>query len=288
MTVTHSVAFRQQRTGFTLIELLVVIAIIAILAAILFPIFAKVREKARQAAGISNMSQIGLAITQYAEDNDETFPLANWGAEPLNYAFNPWNVDIAPYVKSLNVFYDPDDSGAGVPLPTGAGGGWAGFGMSYAVNGVSGWYHPPYDAPHLIGMFGYADAETAGGPDFSKYYTGSATMAALNQPSDDIELAESYTSDLQIYNATFGNSSGWGTCSVIMNFPAWSCNDGEVPPYSGNGGTESAFNSSNMDGSISHHHTSYISNFLFADGHVKSEKPYLTLTPTLNQWDISH
>ncbi len=64
---------RGDRRGFTLIELLVVIAIIAILAAILFPVFAKAREKARQIACLSNMKQIGLATLQYVQDNDECF-----------------------------------------------------------------------------------------------------------------------------------------------------------------------------------------------------------------------
>src|ERR1700722_16915261 len=63
-----------KRTGFTLIELLVVIAIIAILAAILFPVFAAAREKARQTSCASNLKQIGLAILQYAQDYDELYP----------------------------------------------------------------------------------------------------------------------------------------------------------------------------------------------------------------------
>ncbi|PIY51745.1 MAG: hypothetical protein COZ06_04120, partial [Armatimonadetes bacterium CG_4_10_14_3_um_filter_66_18] len=63
---------RTVRRGFTLIELLVVIAIIAILAAILFPVFAKAREKARQTACLSNLKQLGLSIIMYANDYDET------------------------------------------------------------------------------------------------------------------------------------------------------------------------------------------------------------------------
>ena len=63
------------RKGFTLIELLVVIAIIAILAAILFPVFAQARDKARQTSCLSNLKQIGLASIQYIQDYDETWPL---------------------------------------------------------------------------------------------------------------------------------------------------------------------------------------------------------------------
>ncbi len=63
-----------RRTGFTLIELLVVIAIITILAAILFPVFAQARDKARAAACLSNLKQLGLAQSMYAQDYDETLP----------------------------------------------------------------------------------------------------------------------------------------------------------------------------------------------------------------------
>jgi len=71
-----------RRKGFTLIELLVVIAIIAILAAILFPVFAKAREKARQASCQSNLKQITLAFLMYASDYDEAYPIFNWGNRP--------------------------------------------------------------------------------------------------------------------------------------------------------------------------------------------------------------
>ena len=63
-----------ERKGFTLIELLVVIAIIAILASILFPVFSRAREKARQASCASNQKQLTLALLMYADDYDETLP----------------------------------------------------------------------------------------------------------------------------------------------------------------------------------------------------------------------
>jgi len=102
----------QIRKGFTLIELLVVIAIIAILAAILFPVFAKVREKARQTACLSNLKQMSLAMIQYKEDYDEGAPQGSvnngWFMSDANDY--KWMDAIYPYVKSEAVFDCPDDS----------------------------------------------------------------------------------------------------------------------------------------------------------------------------------
>lgn len=95
---------RGMKRGFTLIELLVVIAIIAILAAILFPVFAKARENARRASCQSNLKQIGLGITQYTQDNDESFP------EAVNGANITWRQSIQPYVKSTQLFQCPSNS----------------------------------------------------------------------------------------------------------------------------------------------------------------------------------
>ncbi len=75
---TQNLPLSKKRNGFTLIELLVVIAIISILAAILFPVFARVREKARATSCLSNLKQFGLAIEQYKQDYDGKFPSARW------------------------------------------------------------------------------------------------------------------------------------------------------------------------------------------------------------------
>src|ERR1700733_8333485 len=112
---------RYNRIGFSLIELLVVIAIIAILAAILFPVFAKVREKARQTSCASNMKQITLGILQYQQDNDEMFPMGQTLASAAEGGFYGWPTEIAPYLKSTDVLKCPDDPRAGTKIAIGGG-----------------------------------------------------------------------------------------------------------------------------------------------------------------------
>lgn len=126
----------RRRKGFTLIELLVVIAIIAILSAILFPVFASAREKARQSADSSNLRQVGLAFLQYQQDYDEYFPFSAteryapqsaYGADggSLNSCNSPTYVGdgivaygysirglLNPYVKSNGVWHDPSQTAA--------------------------------------------------------------------------------------------------------------------------------------------------------------------------------
>lgn len=117
------------RAGFTLIELLVVIAIIAILAAILFPVFAQAREKARQVACMSDMKQLGTGAMMYLQDFDETFPTVNYDIASVGAA-NPscpncptlplpsgrsfrglmvWPLQLYPYIKNQTVFNCPNE-----------------------------------------------------------------------------------------------------------------------------------------------------------------------------------
>ncbi len=98
---------RGPRSGFTLIELLVVIAIIAILAAILFPVFAQAREKARSTTCVSNGKQIGMGLMMYAQDYDERFPRVYTASFGVNNGPRDWKSDINPYVKNVGVFRCP-------------------------------------------------------------------------------------------------------------------------------------------------------------------------------------
>jgi prepilin-type N-terminal cleavage/methylation domain-containing protein/prepilin-type processing-associated H-X9-DG protein len=108
---------RTRPLGFTLIELLVVIAIIAILAAILFPVFARARAKARQTACLSNVKQLGLATEMYTQDYDEMLvPSAHrppsGGGSPPNTA-PIWPAYIRPYVRNEQLFVCPDAKSQG-------------------------------------------------------------------------------------------------------------------------------------------------------------------------------
>jgi prepilin-type N-terminal cleavage/methylation domain-containing protein len=125
-------AFTSRKAGFTLIELLVVIAIIAVLAAILFPVFAQARSKARQATAVSNLKQIGLAVLQYVQDYDESFPMTmdtlSGTPQTVSYwAVHNYHGAVEPYIRmgrgqqsKSNVWWDPSDPDRDVPAMWGS------------------------------------------------------------------------------------------------------------------------------------------------------------------------
>lgn len=101
---------QSEKQGFTLIELLVVIAIIAILAAILFPVFAQAREKARQTSCLSNLRQIGTATIMYAQDYDETVTKTEWGGDVDEAHEYFWGDMLQPYLKNWQILQCPSAS----------------------------------------------------------------------------------------------------------------------------------------------------------------------------------
>lgn len=121
MPLTMSRSKRPSRLsgGFTLIELLVVIAIIGILAAILFPVFARVRENARRSSCQSNMKQLGLGMLQYFQDYDERPPIGSDSTADWKMGLG-WAGQILPYVKNTQVFTCPSDLGRPGYVRTGA------------------------------------------------------------------------------------------------------------------------------------------------------------------------
>ncbi len=259
-------------SGFTLIELLVVIAIIAILAAILFPVFASAREKARQTTCESNMKQLGLAILQYTQDFDEVFP-AGGNSNSLYNGGDPsgnWILTVSPYVKSINTFMCPDDAGAAKVSV------WQGIGVSYSANGEMEYgIGPNYGNLCEVGIMNQTDSTGLWNLWTPKYTTlgnigGGINASIIGKPSETILLGENW-------NADDGNFSATSEEQLLTNnYPGVGLPCGTHPVGS--------FNSTNnANGYVTAHHNESagggddgLSNFVFSDGHVKAMHPYLT------------
>ena len=230
------------QSGFTLIELLVVIAIIAILAAILFPVFAKVREKAQQASCASNEKQLGLGIIQYVEDYDEAWPN---GVNPNNGS-SPgagWATQVYPYVKSAKVYLCPDDNGVG--------GGKAVD--SYAIN------------MNLTGGGSGGGSSTA------------LSLGAMTAPASTLLLVEVSQCDTTTpvpgtvpseSSSPSVNGLAWSAVTGVKNI-AGSCTNYETGNFYGVEGY----------GNTARHTNG--ANYLLSDGHVKWQQP-VSISPGVN------
>jgi len=198
---------RTRNHAFTLIELLVVIAIIAILAAILFPVFAQAREKARAISCVSNHKQIALGILMYIQDYDETFPrhyYSNGSTSLTDPPFSPntpdnivgWNEAIYPYVKNVQLFRCPD-SPRGPCSSTGSNGQTGLCGNDNGATGATG-----YSINARL-------AANTGLEDDGKQTHPSTADAALSWPAMTILVTESSSNCSDGCSSSDENEWGW-------------------------------------------------------------------------------
>ncbi|MES2463690.1 MAG: DUF1559 domain-containing protein [Armatimonadota bacterium] len=273
------------RYGFTLIELLVVIAIIAILAAILFPVFAQARDKARQTSCLSNLKQLGVAILSYSQDADEMFPV---GTDTVNWVNTGWPIRLQPYCKSLGIFVCPSDSIGGQTNPAVS---WAGVGISYAANGYyNGWVN---NTTPLLGPMSSAGA--------TWLQSASLTEAEVARPADSILLTEKHSDAIaENWAKTKDSNKGYETGNLSAFAPtciiagdSYGNNWGPRRIPDGSRATTAAY-PDGPDGSVTVKHAT-MANFIFCDGHAKSMKPSTTNpqigTPAqkaaANMWDAT-
>ena len=273
---------RNASAAFTLIELLVVIAIIAILAAILFPVFAQAREKARSISCLSNLKQNGLAVLMYVQDYDETFPIGTYD----NWDFS-WPYFVQPYTKSYNIYRCPDDGDLNYGRTDGStngwldnntGPGWAGVPISYASNGYTAWNG---SSNALYGVIGIAQA--------SWIANDSQRISSIGKPADTVMLTERHNRDNRT-SGGWGNYSGYAPGAIIMGITnLWTTIAPEGLPNGTNKPTNAYPNGPN--GCVSTHHSNR-ANFVLCDGHAKALIPSTTNPdpnghPEKNMWDAT-
>jgi len=222
-----------KRRGFTLIELLVVIAIIAILAAILFPVFARAREKARQSSCTSNLKQIGTALMMYLQDYDEVLCDTVMGRDAPDHPARTyaWMSIIMPYVKNQQLFKCPSC--------------WWGSSDIAGWGTINGGYGGVREVMGYAGNLGYSDDPVGWGGDPNLDAPGyGQPIAAMSAPAENILVSD---------------ASNWNTVRFY-----WERTDNTGHPTPG-----IAQEYNNAYYVVDSRHNGQ-ANCVFADGHVKS------------------
>jgi prepilin-type N-terminal cleavage/methylation domain-containing protein/prepilin-type processing-associated H-X9-DG protein len=294
---------RTSRRGFTLIELLVVIAIIAILAAILFPVFAQAREKARQTTCLSNLKQLGTATIMYVQDYDEHYYPHRWNSGPNS---NPlmsasgvgadisgeatgktfWISLLQPYVKSYNVFLCPDNPNGWVISNTN------GQNCAGSVAGADGCGGTGYGGEN---SYGHNDAWVSPAGSYTAQYGGAVSPisdAQVARPSSTIMITDStyygVAPDVCNYSGLMTNAAPTGggstptssgtnaDCTYVTGqgaqYPFYFQNIGNAVWSWGTAPSESAPAPSEIQQDVAgwqNRHQGFI-NCQFIDGHVKA------------------
>jgi prepilin-type N-terminal cleavage/methylation domain-containing protein/prepilin-type processing-associated H-X9-DG protein len=246
--------FYSVKRAFTLIELLVVIAIIAILAAILFPVFAQARERARAISCVSNLKQIGLGLMMYVQDYDETFPVAFPANPPINgggQAVTPLESLLEPYTKNTDMWKCPSVQRTATN-GYGLGNFWDG---KFNTNAKTRTYSS-------VGQLRTAETQPNNDRNtgMSDWGGNPVALAAMDAPAETIEVVDINSGDVNY-------GSPWG--SLFTGCDTWKL-AGRLEGKPGQPATvlsSCAGEYARTDNTKGHMD---LGNYVFADGHVKA------------------